>query len=256
MAVNETPTLIKNIRDAIAADRAELHTAMPATVESYDAATGMVSVAPCLKRKYANGDLVDLPVISNVPVLFPRGGNAAITFDLQPGDVVLLVFAERSVDGWKTTGGKVDPKDPRKHALSDAFAIPGGYPKASPVSAALIKAAFGSDGSLEVTTPASVLGLDADGALDFINDAGGSASVEADGTVELVSGETGITATLGPDGTVALVQAGTGVDFVAQTLATLDLIMQSTVATAIGIQPLIPAPTYVAERAKLDPFEA
>lgn len=233
MAANETPSWAKVIKDAIAADRSELHTAMPATVETYDAATGMVSVSPCLKRRYANGDLVDLPIIPNVPVLFPRGGNAAITFDLQKGDSVLLVFAERSVDTWKTTGGKVDPKDTRKHALSDAFAIPGGYPKTSPVAAALIKAAFTATGAVTIENPAGLINLANTGAFTVQNGSG-LFKVDDFGKIKF--------------------ENNLGVELFAQLLAVIDLMMQSQVATMLGLQPFIPPPTYAAERLKLDAF--
>ncbi len=256
MVVNATPSMAQVLKDAIDGRLAELHTAMPALVESYDAATGFAAVSPCLKRKYVAGDLVELPVINNVPVLFPRGGNAAITFELQKGDVVLLVFAERSVDRWKTAGGKVDPKDPRKHALSDAFAIPGGYPRTSPPSTSLITAAFGSDGSLTVTAPASSLTVAADGSLNLENDAGGALVLDATGAVSATSTAGGIVATLSITGKVSLVNA-TGVDFVAQLLLAIDKLVETTkVATSMGLQPLIPDALYTAERAKLDTFKA
>ena len=65
-------------------------------------------------------------MIYNVPVLFPRSRKAAVTFPLEKGDTVLLVFAERSLDEWIEKGGnKVSPEDPRRHDMSDAIAIPG-----------------------------------------------------------------------------------------------------------------------------------
>lgn len=140
---SQTPTFAKVLRDAIDARLAEVHTCLPAEIVKFDKATNLADVSPCLKRKYAADEaVVDLPVIPSVPVVQPRGGGAAILFDLKPGDPVLLVFSERSIDGWKTTGGKVDPKDPRKHHLSDAFAIPGGYPKSKPAAASLVTVEF------------------------------------------------------------------------------------------------------------------
>jgi hypothetical protein len=41
------------------------------------------------------------------------------------GDTCLLVFSQRSLDRWKSQGGRVTPDDGRKHALSDAIAIMG-----------------------------------------------------------------------------------------------------------------------------------
>ena len=59
---------------------------------------------PVLKRVLPNldGELVSeqLPVLSDVPVLFPRAGGFFISFPIQPGDFVQLVFNEVSIDDW------------------------------------------------------------------------------------------------------------------------------------------------------------
>ena len=128
MANNETPTLAQVIRDAIEARLLDVHTAMPATIVSYDAAKQKASVQPVLQKKYASGKVVTLPVITNVPVVMPRANKAFISLPLKAGDHVLLIFSERSIDRWAQKGGVTDPNDPRKFSLSDAFAIPGGYP--------------------------------------------------------------------------------------------------------------------------------
>ncbi len=141
---NEAPSLAEVIRGAIQAQMFELNTAMPGIVQSYNASTNTASVQPAFKRTYAEPndtpafgtpeeELVDLPIINNVPVCFPRAGQAAITFPLKPQDTVLLIFAQRSIDKWKNLGGNIAPDDPRTHALSDAIAIPGVYPSSNPV---------------------------------------------------------------------------------------------------------------------------
>jgi hypothetical protein len=63
-----------------------------------------------------------------VPVIFPRAGEASLTFPVSPGDACLLLFIERSTDLWKSVGGIVAPNDPRKFDLSDAVAIMGLMP--------------------------------------------------------------------------------------------------------------------------------
>lgn len=115
---------------------ADLHTALPARIVRYDAQKQQADVEPYIQRKYLNGQVVTLPVISNVPVVHPRSGDSIIHVPVKVDDTVLLVFAERSVDRWLDSGGVTDPGDPRKHSLSDAFAIPGGYSfnKALPVA--------------------------------------------------------------------------------------------------------------------------
>jgi len=127
-------TLEEVIRIAIENRLSSLHIAMPGQVVSHDPQKNCVSVQPVLKRKYeSNDEVVKLPVINNVPVVFPRAGNAYISLPISAGDVVQLLFSERSIDLWKAKGGVVDPDDPRKFHLSDAVAIPGGYPLCDPV---------------------------------------------------------------------------------------------------------------------------
>jgi hypothetical protein len=133
--VNETPTLVQTIRDVIGATLCDLHVCLPARVVSYDSGTQKATVAPEIKRQYRNGDVVDLPNIQDVPVIWPRGGGAFMHLPLAGGDQCTLVFSERSLDEWKESGGSVQTKEKRKFSLSDAYAIPGGYPFSNPAEA-------------------------------------------------------------------------------------------------------------------------
>lgn len=129
-----TPTLEQVIKNAIEARLTDVHTALPGEILSYDPAKQVCSVQPCIMRKYVTGTIVKLPVINNVPVVHPRSGSAIIHMPLAAGDKVLLIFAERSIDIWKSQGGCPDPADTRKHHLSDAIAIPGFYPLSAPIT--------------------------------------------------------------------------------------------------------------------------
>jgi hypothetical protein len=127
-----TPTLSEVIKSAIETRLVDLHSAMPGEVVSFNPSTQMADVQPALKRKFvtSQGTRVEaLPVIPNVPVVFPRSSNAIVYFPLQKGDSVLLIFSERSIDRWAQNGGVVDPADTRKHSLSDALCIPGPWPQ-------------------------------------------------------------------------------------------------------------------------------
>lgn len=130
---NRTPDLSECIKEGIRAAMLNINTCMPGIVQSYSPLKNTADVQPVFKRKYENGDTADIPVIRNVPVAFPRAGTAAITFPIKPNDNVLLLFSQRTLDQWKTFGGKIQPNDPRTHDLSDAIAIPGVYPASDPV---------------------------------------------------------------------------------------------------------------------------
>lgn len=113
---------------AIATHLENTHTAIPGVVVS--GGGGLVNVKPSLNRMLRDGTVEEMPVIPNVPVWFPRGGGASITWPVGAGDGCLLIFAERSLDEWKGSGGSVSPDDPRRHGLSDAIAFVGLNPTA------------------------------------------------------------------------------------------------------------------------------
>lgn len=109
----------------------DLRVALPARVESYDAATQTVDAKPLVRETYAGPDgarqSISLPVVPRVPVLFPSGGGHRLLFPLRKGDNVLLVFSDLPLDQWATYGDESTPDDGRRHHLTDAFAIPGAH---------------------------------------------------------------------------------------------------------------------------------
>lgn len=119
------------IRDAFRDLAADLRVCLPASIHEYNPDTMLASVQPLLKRRfYASQTPVLLPIINNVPVIHPRSGTAMIRLPIQKGDLVTLVFADRSLELWAQGAGESKySDDPRQHHLSDAYAIPGGYPK-------------------------------------------------------------------------------------------------------------------------------
>jgi hypothetical protein len=140
LGTSESPELAEVLREALEQRLSDLHTAMPGSVVKYNPATQEADVQPLLKRAYVNEDGSEgtdlLPVIQGVQVLFPRAGKFFITFPIQVGDPVFLVFSERSLDEWSASSGNVplDPIDLRMHDISDAVAIPGLYPDTLPIT--------------------------------------------------------------------------------------------------------------------------
>lgn len=125
-------TLAANIKQGIETRLKDVHTSMPAIIESFDAATQLATVQPAIKRIFKTNDgetelltPSPLPILINVPVQFPRGGGFSLTFPVAKGDECLLVFAERSIDNWHKNGGVQNPGAKRFHSLSDATAFVG-----------------------------------------------------------------------------------------------------------------------------------
>jgi len=113
----------------------DLHTCLPAKIITIDYAQQKATVQPLIKERNRDAKandkgLQDMPVIQGVPVVFPSANTGILTFPIKAGDIVLVVFAERSVDNFVFSDGAkpVDPDDFRKHNYTDAFCIAGLYP--------------------------------------------------------------------------------------------------------------------------------
>ncbi len=169
---SRTPSLPELLRAAVQDELSEFFVALPGKVEKFDVSTGVpkADVKPLLKRAYINQDgtegIDDLAIVTNVPVIMPRGGGFFMSFPLQPGDIVLLVFMDRSIDEFMFSGGSspIDPVDFREHDISDAVAIPGFYPFTKPIknaSAVAGKLAMGAD------VPGKFISVDSTGIVDI-----------------------------------------------------------------------------------------
>jgi hypothetical protein len=124
------------MQDAFSED---LRVAMPAKVVSYDPVTQTIS-AQCLirekviDRQQGNVSWQDLPLLVDVPLVFPGSGGYILSFPVAPGDEVLLVFQDMPLDAWHDSGNTENWNVRRRHDLSDAIAIPGlsSIPKVAP----------------------------------------------------------------------------------------------------------------------------
>ena len=136
-----------------AATKTEISVSMPGTVITWappvpagpESKPALVSVQP--GYKYARvinraedmnpGEVLDasssrtllavglLPVIPNVPVLYPGLTGMQIRGPLKPGTDGLLIVCDKSIDDWIQTGGPVDATLAGRHKMIDAVFLPG-----------------------------------------------------------------------------------------------------------------------------------
>lgn len=103
------------------------HVAIPAVVQSYDAASQTVEVQPTIRERMVGQDnaitYVQYPLLINVPVVFPQAGDFQLTFPIKQGDECLVVFSDLSIDNWWMKGNVQNPVEQRRHDLSDGMAI-------------------------------------------------------------------------------------------------------------------------------------
>lgn len=107
-----------------------VHTAMPGRILEYDAEKGLAIVLPDIQFRKPDGETMDYPYITGVPVLFQQGMNqeATVAFPIKPGDSCLIVVSEQSIDRWMY--GQETPTD-LAFDLTNAVCIPGLFVKAN-----------------------------------------------------------------------------------------------------------------------------
>jgi hypothetical protein len=129
--LNDTETAIRYGFDNL---QARLWTALPCIVSKVNFASMTIEAQPAIKAIQTNADgstqNVNLPLLVDVPIVFPSAGGFTLTFPIKAGDEVLVILASRCIDDWWQSGGIGVQLDLRMHDLSDGFAIPG--PKSQP----------------------------------------------------------------------------------------------------------------------------
>lgn len=117
----------ESLRLAIEGAQSQIWTALPGIVKDADLSSQTVSVQPSIMGTVTDraGNQINqnLPLLINVPIVWPRGGGFALTFPVKEGDEVLVVFASRCIDSWWQSGGIGVAMESRMHDLSDGFAI-------------------------------------------------------------------------------------------------------------------------------------
>ena len=107
-----------------------LRVAMPGIIQEFNSTEQTVTVQCAIREKInMDGDLSwqDIPLLLDVPVIFPRAGNYILTMPIQAGDECLVVFGDSCMDAWWQSGGVQNQIDCRRHDLSDGYAIVGLY---------------------------------------------------------------------------------------------------------------------------------
>lgn len=147
-------------------------TALPCIVQSVDLSAMTCEVQPAIQGvttdENNNQTFVNLPLLVDVPIVFPSAGGFTITLPIASGDEVLVIVASRCIDAWWQQGGIQKPMEARMHDLSDGFAIPG--PRSQPRVISGISATgcqirndagttyieIAADGKIKLVTPSEI----------------------------------------------------------------------------------------------------
>ncbi|WP_227728581.1 Gp138 family membrane-puncturing spike protein [Yersinia proxima] len=228
--------LAETLRTLQSSVSSQLRVSMPGVVQSFDAESVTCDIQIGIKGE-SGGESTNLSVLTNVPVLFPRGGGVTMTFPIKAGDECLLIFGDRCIDFWHQSGDIQETVDEREHDLSDAFAIIGPQSQAKKISGISTSAAqFRSDdgstyfeinpttkkikivapGGLDIVTPKAEFSAEVlvNGLFTFLGGLVGSAaagvSAKISGAIEFVGTLTSNGKTIDDTHTHNEVQPGTG----------------------------------------------
>lgn len=136
-----TPSQAEIFRRALDRRGSELWTAIPGIVQRFDATTDEADILPAVRQPLGGYEAdeplthEDLPVLPNVPVLFPAGGGCSVRWALAPGDAVLVVFSSLNPAAWRRSGEVGDAGTTRRNALGFGFALAGVGPRVTGLDA-------------------------------------------------------------------------------------------------------------------------
>ena len=101
---------------------------IPCIVQSYNEGNNTVECQPAIRERIVNEDgtiqYVQLPLLINVPVVFPGSSDFELKFALKQNDECLVLFSDLSIDNFWEKGSLQNPVEVRRHDLSDGIAIP------------------------------------------------------------------------------------------------------------------------------------
>ena len=107
----------------------KIRVAMPGIIQEFDPATQTATVQLAIREKVINSSgessMMEIPMLLDVPIVFPKAGGFSVTFPVKKGDECLVVFGDMCIDAWWQSGGVQNQVETRRHDLSDGFAIMG-----------------------------------------------------------------------------------------------------------------------------------
>lgn len=146
-------------------------------IVAFDATKQTASVQVMVLRNMA-GVAFQYPLLTDCPVFFPSGGGASLRFPVAAGDPCLVLFNDRDIDNWFTTGNNALPNSKRAHDLSDGLVLVGFRNLAN-------KLADFSATDLELVNGDAKISLAPDGTATLTGAEGSSVQIDSSGNITI-----------------------------------------------------------------------
>lgn len=157
------------------------------TIVAFDPVKQSASVQ-IVNKRVVGDEVLDYPLLVDVPVVFPAGGGAFFSFPVKAGDNCLVLFNDRDIDVWFTNGASTAPNSPRMHSLADGIALVGLRNATNPSVETGEDVVLRFAGATILISPAGKIGITA-------GPNGNNLTLYEDGTVQLTGvGQVNITA--------------------------------------------------------------
>lgn len=100
----------QEIDSTVRAEIENIHTSIPAKIIDFDITKCTATVKPYGSFKF-NGEYKDMPVISEVPIMFPYSSSSCIgiTLPVLAGDDCMLLISEVELDEWRNGAKTIVP---------------------------------------------------------------------------------------------------------------------------------------------------
>ena len=148
---NQGSILPQGLRAILNSERADaaadFNCVQTGTIQSVDLTLGTVKVQLNLQRAVYNNPpdgsapnpeptIIAYPLLVDVPLYVYSGGTGVLTMPVAAGDSCIVLFNDRDLDPWWSTGSTgVLPNDlSRVHSLADGMALVGIRPKTNPIA--------------------------------------------------------------------------------------------------------------------------
>ncbi len=262
---NEAQLIQQLVQNEISDEMSTIYTGFPATVVSYD--NQLATIKPVMSMRFSDGDIVELPTLVDVPVIFPSGGGGILSFPIKKGDPVWVQCSTMSMEQWREVYQlNTVPDTRRTHSINDAVCFPCVFPEniRMGVSGDNVEIVFNNvnEETKEVESWNSTFRLQPDGGVLLGNRFKSQLIFGADKSITVRNVDSGASVVLKDDGNIEITTAQTiriqnsGEELVSLASELMQLLIDTTVNTSIGPMPLNTKAQITALKTRLDTLKA